>query len=129
MPVTTEVDAKSGIVRHTVVTPFDLAEAVTAATVARDIVLSRSAGDGPVLLLLDFRAMRSPEFAAHRAWRQGFLDDPAAVTNIARTAILGADTPQVRAEQAAMESATVRFFFDEESAIDWLLGSRRPEIT
>ncbi len=105
---------------HLVSGPISKEEAVAGAAEAVAIVASMFERGGPVRLLLDLRDAGFGDIAAHRAWSNGFIRNPAVLAQVERVALLGRDTPQVRAEQELLETARHRFFFDEESALAWL---------
>lgn len=107
-------------VLHRVAGSVDQAEAEQGAADALLLVRRLAATHGPLNLLLDLRGKHFETLLAHRAWSQGFARNPALQAYVRAVAIVGDDTPALRAEQALLETEQVRFFVDLAPATAWL---------
>lgn len=118
--ISTVID--DGFVRHIVAGPVDVAEAERGSLEGRAVLRSAYLASGAVGLLMDLRQVGFAGMEAHRAWSDGFARNADGAECAQRVALLGRDSLQVRAEQAAMETERVRFFFEEGEAVAWLRG-------
>jgi len=71
--------------------------------------------------LLDMRGYSFQTLEARRIWSLGFKTAKPIEDNVNLVAIVGDDNYTVRAEKEMLESETLRFFWDEESAKAWLM--------
>jgi hypothetical protein len=107
-------------VLHRVAGSVDRQQAEQGAAEALRLVQQLSAEHGPLNLVLDLRGKRFTDLQAHRAWSQGFGRNPALQGHVRRVAIIGDDTPALRAEQEMMQTERIGFFVDLEAAQEWL---------
>ena len=73
-----------------------------------------------LLLALDLRGYRVDNLDSHRIWSHEFKEHKLVSENITKVAIIGDESPQMRAEQELMGSETLRFFTDFDDAVTWL---------
>lgn len=111
---------------HRVTGVIDQAEATQGAAEALRSVLEFVTCHGPLRLLLDLRGMAFADLQAHKAWSQGFPRNPALADLVHHVAIIGTDTPVLRAEQELLTSERVHFFVDLAEAEQWLLTTHMP---
>ena len=107
-------------VLHRVSGTVDQQQAEQGAAEALRFVQQMSSEHGPINLVLDLRGKDFQSLQAHRAWSQGFARNPALHGHVRRVAIIGDDTPALRAEQELMATDRVRFFMDAALAEQWL---------
>lgn len=111
---------------HRVTGVIDQAEATQGAAEALRSVLEIVARHGPLRLLLDLRGMAFADLQAHKAWSQGFPRNPALADRLHHVAIVGTDTPVLRAEQEILTSERLHFFVDLAEAEQWLATTDAP---
>lgn len=107
-------------VLHRVTGSIDQQQAEQGAAEALRFVQHMSSLHGPINLVLDLRGKDFENLQAHKAWSQGFARNPVLQGHVRYVAIIGDDTPQLRAEQALMNTERVRFFVDATLAERWL---------
>jgi hypothetical protein len=107
-------------VLHRVTGSIDQQQAEQGAAEALRLVQQLSAEHGPLNLVLDLRGKHFTDLQAQRAWSQGFSRNPALQGHVRRVAIIGDDTPALRAEQEMMQTERISFFVDLEAAQEWL---------
>lgn len=107
-------------VLHRVAGAIDQQLAEQGAAEALAFVRRMSGEHGPLNLVLDLRGMRFENLQAHKAWSQGFARNPALQGLVQRVAIVGDDTPALRAEQEMLNTERVRFFVGMALAEQWL---------
>ncbi|MBX0326620.1 hypothetical protein K2Z83_02850 [Oscillochloris sp. ZM17-4] len=105
---------------HRVTGVIDQAEAAKGAAEALRVVQGRFADHGPLRLLLDLRGMTFASLQAHKVWSQGFARSPDLAGLVHHVAIVGTDTPTLRAEQELLTTDRVHFFVDRADAEEWL---------
>jgi hypothetical protein len=111
---------------HRVTGVIDQAETAQSAAEALHITEERFADHRPLRHLLDLRGMTFASLQAHEAWSQGFPRSPALVGLVHHVAIVGTDTPVLRAEQEQLTTERVRFFVERAAAEAWLASQPHP---
>ena len=117
---TTLSSTLAATVLHRVSGTVDQQQAEQGAAEALRFVQQVSSEHGPINLVLDLRGENFQSLQAHRAWSQGFARHPALDGRVRCVAIIGDDTPALRAEQELLAADRVRFFVDAALAEQWL---------
>ena len=110
----------SATVLHRVSGAIDQRQAEQGAAEALRFVQHLASQQGRVNLVLDLRGKHFENLDAHRAWSQGFARNPLLQSYVRYVAIIGDDTPALRAEQELLGSERVGFFVDATLAERWL---------
>ncbi|GLR69573.1 hypothetical protein [Agaribacter marinus] len=71
-------------------------------------------------LIVDARNYIFNDIDAHKVWSLNFKENPLVIDGVIRAAIVGSDEPKFHAEKENMESTTLKFFTDCQTAIAWL---------
>ncbi len=71
-------------------------------------------------LIMDMRGYIFDNLNAHRIWSVDLKEQKVLKDNVGRVAIIGDNSPKLRAEKGMMESDILKFFTDMEEAKKWL---------
>lgn len=110
----------AALVIHRVAGDIDQAQATQGAAEALRVVQDLAHIHGSLTLVLDLRGKHFVDLQAHKAWSQGFARNPALQGIVRAVAIVDNDTPAFRAEQEFLTTEHVRFFVEQEGAMQWL---------
>lgn len=123
---TTPFPHLAATVLHRVAGSVDQVEAERGAAEVLLLVRRLAAAHGPLNLVLDLRGKHFVNLQAHRVWSQGFARNPVLQECVRAVAIVGDDTPALRAEQELLETEHVRFFVALAPATAWLAQASAP---
>ena len=117
---TTLIEGQKKIVYHRVSSAMNELEAVEGAKEAMSIVSEIVKNKERFNLVLDMRGYIFEDIKPHRAWSLGFKEQRLLKDNVDCVAIVGDETPQLRAEKELMESGSIKFFTDQKLATQWI---------
>lgn len=107
------------VVCHTLSGRLNEDDAESGAAEAMSIITDLVRKGSKFNLILDMRGYVFDDLNAHRIWSTEFKQQISR-EHVARVAIVGKDTPQLKAEREMMESGTLKFFIELEQASQWV---------